>query len=199
MSAVGKRIKTLRLKKGWIIADLAEKVGISTTAISHYERDLRNPDAETIIKLIEIFECSAEYLLGFSDIVSKEEYENVNSKTGSLDIALDKLPFEEREKVIFSLERLIEVRNNFTACGKASDRIIDGINGLILELLKCSSQAVAIENDEDLLGYDEFVRELYAKDFMRNHLDEFNRVSNNLFSSLISAMIEKIHSKYLPA
>lgn len=66
------RIRELRQKLGWKQADLAEALNISRSAIGNYETEYRSLDVETIFKLCEIFGCSADYLLGRSDLPSPE-------------------------------------------------------------------------------------------------------------------------------
>ena len=75
------RIKQLRQGNGWLQADLAKKLQTSRQAIGNYETGERSPDVETILKLCEIFGCSADYLLGRSALpspdLSEEELELV--------------------------------------------------------------------------------------------------------------------------
>lgn len=66
------RIKQLRQDNGWLQADLAKKLQTSRQAIGNYETGERSPDVETILKLCEIFGCSADYLLGRSVLPSPE-------------------------------------------------------------------------------------------------------------------------------
>ena len=61
------RIRELREKAGMKQTKLAEKLHVGPTAVSNYETGTRDPSTDTLIKLCEIFECSADYLLGRSD------------------------------------------------------------------------------------------------------------------------------------
>ena len=62
------RIKLLRQEKGMKQADLASLLSCSPTTVSNYEVGIRDIDSATILKLCEIFGCSADYLLGRSDL-----------------------------------------------------------------------------------------------------------------------------------
>lgn len=64
----GSRLKEARKKLGYTQALLAEKLGISKSAISLYESEKRNPNLEIVIELIYILGVSADYLLG-SDVI----------------------------------------------------------------------------------------------------------------------------------
>lgn len=62
------RIKELRLSKGWTQDELGEKLCVKRSTISKYETN-RIPLTDDIIKkLSEIFDKSADYILGFPDI-----------------------------------------------------------------------------------------------------------------------------------
>ena len=58
------RIKELRLQNGWRQIDLAERLHAKQQTIGHYETGERGLDANTILKLCDIFGVSADYLLG---------------------------------------------------------------------------------------------------------------------------------------
>lgn len=66
------RIKELRQAEGWTQEDLAARLSVSYQAVGHYEREFRSPDIETIHKLCDIFGCTADYLLGRSEVRSFE-------------------------------------------------------------------------------------------------------------------------------
>lgn len=73
---VGERIKLLRKAKNWTQAELAEKISLTAGTLSAIEKNNSNTTNETIIKLSEIFEVSADYLLtgkeGTSEISPEE-------------------------------------------------------------------------------------------------------------------------------
>ena len=65
--SIGKIIKELRKENNMTQEDLAEKMGITRGAIGLYEREDRKFNYETLNKLIDIFDVSADYLLGRID------------------------------------------------------------------------------------------------------------------------------------
>ena len=75
------RIRELRKNQGWLQSDLANKLNTTAVSIGRYETEQRQLDPETILKLCEIFGCSADYLLGRpvlpSPELSEEELELV--------------------------------------------------------------------------------------------------------------------------
>lgn len=58
------KIKQLRLAKGYTQNDLANLIGVSSGAISMYERGEREPSIETLHALSKIFKVDMNYLLG---------------------------------------------------------------------------------------------------------------------------------------
>ncbi|WP_438447449.1 helix-turn-helix domain-containing protein [Gorillibacterium sp. sgz5001074] len=61
---LGDRLKAERERKGWSQIFVAEKVGITNTVLSNYERNYRDPDTDTLRKLADLYEVSIDYLLG---------------------------------------------------------------------------------------------------------------------------------------
>ena len=61
------RIKDLRIEKNISQAELAEMVDSSQGAISKYELNQRKIPGLVLVRLCDLFDCSADYLLGLSD------------------------------------------------------------------------------------------------------------------------------------
>ncbi len=80
------RIKELRLENGWRQEDLAKKMNTNRQTIARYETGERGLAVDTILRLCDIFECTADYLLG-------------RSSTGGLQIT------PEEENIILALRR----------------------------------------------------------------------------------------------
>lgn len=60
---MGERIKKARKAKGWSQSELAEKIGLTSGGMSGIESNKRDASKTIIIKLSEILEVSADYLL----------------------------------------------------------------------------------------------------------------------------------------
>lgn len=63
----GKRLAALRKQKGMSQYDLAGQLDLSRGQLSNYELETREPDFETLRRITNYFDVSADYLLGFSD------------------------------------------------------------------------------------------------------------------------------------
>lgn len=61
------RIRELRQAKGWTQTQLGDRVGMAKTTISGYERGDHQVDPAMLCALCDLFDVSADYLLGRSD------------------------------------------------------------------------------------------------------------------------------------
>jgi transcriptional regulator with XRE-family HTH domain len=60
----GDRIALLREKFGLTQEELALKIGISRAALSHYEKNRREPDIDILSRMAKFFGVSTDYLIG---------------------------------------------------------------------------------------------------------------------------------------
>lgn len=61
------RLKELRNEIGLSQAAVAEQLGITQQAYANYEREVRQPDLEMLLKLSSFFNVSVDFLLGKND------------------------------------------------------------------------------------------------------------------------------------
>jgi len=61
---LGKKIKDLRTAKKMTQSDLADRLGVTVSAISSYETIERQPTFETLVKMARFFNVTTDYLLG---------------------------------------------------------------------------------------------------------------------------------------
>lgn len=60
---IGKRLKELRKSKGLTQKEIAQQLDLPYQNLSNYERDFRQPDYATLIKLADFFEKSLDFLI----------------------------------------------------------------------------------------------------------------------------------------
>lgn len=65
---VGDRLKQARKAQGITQEEAGKALGILQTAYSRFERGVFQLNYEQLIILCRLFDCSADYLLGLSDI-----------------------------------------------------------------------------------------------------------------------------------
>lgn len=63
-AALGKRVRIRRNVAGLTQAQLAERIGVSTSFIGHIERGTRKLSVEVLWELCTALETSADFLLG---------------------------------------------------------------------------------------------------------------------------------------
>ena len=66
MNTMGKRIYMKRTENGMTMKQLADKLGVQTSAINKYEKGaVENIKRKTIEDMAKIFKCSPSWLMGF--------------------------------------------------------------------------------------------------------------------------------------
>ena len=66
------RLKAIRTAAGLSQREMAERVGVSNKVLSFYEQGRNTPDAVFIARFAEVNQCSADYLLGLSDVKTQQ-------------------------------------------------------------------------------------------------------------------------------
>ena len=82
----GNNLKTLRLREGMTLANLAQKLGITKSVISAYETGLRLPSYDVLIHIAKLFKVSTDYLLG---IENKQEIDLSGLSAEEIDALLN--------------------------------------------------------------------------------------------------------------
>lgn len=73
------RIKEMRKRYNMSQQELAERVGVTYSAIGHWERGLREPNLVMLKKIASVLDVTTDYLLGLSDEMT---YRKVWEKDG---------------------------------------------------------------------------------------------------------------------
>lgn len=93
------RLRELRSARGWRQADLAQILSTKPQTVSRYEKGDRDIDSETVCRLCDIFGCTADYLLGRSELPSNE----VSDEEAELLLAFRRADDRAREMVRLAL------------------------------------------------------------------------------------------------
>ncbi len=108
---LGYRLKILRREKGLSQDDLGKLIGVSKVSVSGYEKGTRVPSMEIFLKLLKVFEISADYILGRELNVVCESDDNIKLQLSSSDIQIIR---ELRTKPILYCEIASDPRRFFT-------------------------------------------------------------------------------------
>ncbi len=75
MSSLQERLKKLRLKSNKSVQSIANCCGVTRQAVYKWENGQSTPDVNHLVKLVELFDSSAEYI-----VLGQETIDNSNSK-----------------------------------------------------------------------------------------------------------------------
>ncbi len=98
----GDRLRKLRKEKGLNQTELGNLVGVKKSEICLYELEKRNPSLETIVDFINIFDVSADYLLGTdvkAHVFTNDDVRNYTLTTEEM-IFIEEL---KKEKLIYNI------------------------------------------------------------------------------------------------
>jgi transcriptional regulator with XRE-family HTH domain len=84
---IGSRIAKLREERGWTQEQTAAAIGISRAALSHYEKNRREPDTETLTKFADLFNISIDYLVGRTNVPNPPLSPDVREFVDSLELS----------------------------------------------------------------------------------------------------------------
>ena len=86
------RLKAIRTAAGLSQREMAERVGVSNKVLSFYEQGRNTPDAVFIARFAEANQCSADYLLGLSDVKTQQaDIRTICRQTGLSEAAVRQL------------------------------------------------------------------------------------------------------------
>ncbi len=75
---MNQRIKEIRLKNNLNKKNFADSIGLSSSAMTYIENGSKIPSTETIIKICQKYNISADYILFGKTLQEKDIFENLN-------------------------------------------------------------------------------------------------------------------------
>lgn len=99
-----KRLRRLREEKGMEQQEVADKLGISRSAIGMYERGKREPNDEIKKRIADFFNCSVDYLVGNSECRGGQDMGVFTEMT-----ALEKRMLEIKELAKETVDKMVEL------------------------------------------------------------------------------------------
>lgn len=100
----GERLKQLRKSRDFKQSDLADMLGVSSSAVGSYERCERQPTFELLHKYASMFNVSIDYILCYSnEKLTTEAYQqltalDLSATLNKHDITLDGIQLTEADK-----------------------------------------------------------------------------------------------------
>ena len=83
MAEFAKIFKRLRQERELSQSRLAEQLGLSKSAVNMYERGERHPDFETTDLIADLFNVDLNYLLGYSDKITRLSGDTTDPASGA--------------------------------------------------------------------------------------------------------------------
>ena len=102
LDAIGRNIRKFRKERHLRQEDLAEKTGLSANYIGMVERGEKTPSLETLIRIINALQVSADVIL--SDVLEN----GYVIKTSQLNEKLENLSEEERRRIYDVIDALLK-------------------------------------------------------------------------------------------
>lgn len=106
------RLKTLRKQVQLTQVDVAEKLGISQPAYASWERGIKKPTQENLVKIAQILNVSVDYLVGNADY-TVDKLDNIE-----LLFRMNSKGLSDEEKEIFKKELIEFMEKRKKAFGK---------------------------------------------------------------------------------
>lgn len=110
------RLKTLRKQVKLTQAQIAEKLDVSQQAYASWERNVKKPTQENLVKISQILDVSIDYLVGNSEEES-DELDNIE-----LLFRMNSRGLTDEEKEIFKKELIEFMEKRKKAFGKDIDQ-----------------------------------------------------------------------------
>lgn len=90
---IGKKLRDLRLSRGWKQLEVAEKVGMSRPAISNIEAGKRSLTLSTLKRFCEIYEIDISYFE-----IETESFEEIKDLISRIDVIFNSQNVDEQKK-----------------------------------------------------------------------------------------------------
>lgn len=183
---IARRITGLREEHDWKKTELARRLGISHSQVSRIESgETEAFSSDILIRLAEVFDVSADYLLGLMDVRTKKNLDVAQlgiSEEAAIQLASDKLDLEmlsrllehkEFAKVLFLMRAYLD--NSLEIGNMARNEMIDFMTDMADEWAM-SRQKKQQEVQQD-------IRQLSAQKFC-THEAELEKIKN-LFTTVM--------------
>ncbi|MBP3426799.1 MAG: helix-turn-helix transcriptional regulator [Clostridia bacterium] len=215
---IGMRITQLREERNWKKTELARRLGISHSQVSRSESgETGTLSSDILIRLAEVFDVSADYLLGLTDVRTKKNLDVVQmniSEDAAIQLASGKLDLEmlsrllehkEFAKVLFLMRAYLD--NSLEIGNMARNEMIDFMTDMADEwsmsrpkkqqevqkdMLQLSAQKLCT-HEADM----EKIKNLFMK-ILRDvkKMDHRELPKQTMTASMLNAFREKIRAKW---
>lgn len=175
-----KKLKQLREIKGISQQKLADRIGVSRSAIAMWETGASQPDNNILLLLADFFSCSTDYILGKTDFSVEENYiicENISALINKIknpvnpdnimgiEMTFNSIAKYEYQFTHESLEKFASyfgVTKSFLCTKQKAPAVSSGIK---IPVLGYVAAGIPIEAIENIIDYEEISSEQLNPDF----------------------------------
>lgn len=146
------RLRALREEKGLTQEKLAKELGVARMTIVCYESGKNSPDGNMLSKMCAIFDCTPDYLFGFSNLKNPQSRQAWMASVKTLDAAIKTLPQQKQETLVTALNSLIQDNFMLNETVEKEDLIAGNIAEFLAayaEIVRCLTAAV-VNGDEPI-------------------------------------------------
>ena len=111
----GERIRTLRKEKGYSQIQVAQKLHVSQSAISQWEKDITTPSPDQLVALAQIFETTVDNILDNNNVNEKKPTPQMpkTHEARILSAGVDRMPEADRKRILKMVELMFEQYRDF--------------------------------------------------------------------------------------
>lgn len=137
------RLRSLREEKGFTQEKLAKELGVARMTIVCYESGKNSPDGNMLSKMCAIFDCTPDYLFGFSDLKNPQSRQTWIASVKTLDAAIKTLPQEKQETLVTALNSLLQDNYMLNETTANENLVIDTMAGVLAALAESVRRSTA--------------------------------------------------------
>lgn len=147
---IGEKLRELRTGLNLNMKQASEKLGISYTTYVGYEKNEREPNSDTLIKLADFYKCSVDYLIGKTIRLNFIPHEIEEAEIRCPLCDYDYVHFIRTLSVKFSQEKSSGIAMEFLC--EDGHRFYT-----VVETYKGNTYMVNVDTNNNILGYTSFV------------------------------------------
>ena len=102
-------LKELRDEKNLTQQELADELGVARMTINFYESNRRTPDINFAVKAANYFNVSVDYLVGNSNLKSKQDHRYTKDQVDNLEDIIYHLPASASQDLLTNLCEVLKI------------------------------------------------------------------------------------------
>lgn len=92
------RLKEIRAEKKITTIELGKRLGVVPSTITNWEKGLRKPDVDMLVRLTEVFNCTADELLGIERKKPDPEDEKPETRGQEISVRMSEALADARKR-----------------------------------------------------------------------------------------------------